>query len=138
MQQFNQPNGQFQQGQEGFDEQMVSTYKGRLVGMWLELSDLSSEFQKVCLRGRHDANNDIKYDYFTALRALWMELKPHVDQDNEGDAVIDDSDEEEFNAFERYAKNPELLDLPDNADDIYKMHAIIGRILRKLSVTDLK
>jgi len=136
--QYNQPNGQFQQNPEDMQEQMVSTYKGRLIGSWLDLSILASEFQKICLRGKHDVNNDIKYDYFTALQSLWMELKPHVDQDNEGDAVIDDADEEEFNGFERYAKNPELLDLPDNADDIYKMHMSIGKIMRKLSVTDLK
>ena len=113
-----------------------ATYKGRIIGMWLELGETAMEFQRNVLEQKCD--NELKYEYFSKLRALWMELEPHVLLDNKGDNVINDDDEKEFMIYERYVVELSLLDKLDNIDDVYKMHKIIGKILRQLSITGLE
>ena len=101
----------------------------------MELSEITNEFTQNVMKNKID--NDLKYEYFSKMRALWIELEPHVVLDNKGNNVIDDEDEEEFKRFERYIIEPSLLDNPENSDDIFKMHRILGKILRSLSVTNL-
>jgi len=129
-----QPDGQYPQDDSQYDQSNL-TYKGRLIGMWLELSEITNEFTQNVMKNKID--NDLKYEYFSKMRALWIELEPHVVLDNKGNNVIDDEDEEEFKRFERYIIEPSLLDNPENSDDIFKMHRILGKILRSLSVTNL-
>jgi len=128
------PDGQYPQDDSQYDQSNL-TYKGRLIGMWLELSEITNEFTQNVMKNKID--NDLKYEYFSKMRALWIELEPHVVLDNKGNNVIDDEDEEEFKRFERYIIEPSLLDNPENSDDIFKMHRILGKILRSLSVTNL-
>jgi len=113
-----------------------ATYKGRIIGMWLELGEISIEFQINVLKAK--ADNDLKFEYFSKLRNLWIELEPHVLLDNKGDNVIADEDEEKFMSFARYVEDLSLFDNPDNANDIFGMHRIIGKILRQLSITGLE
>ena len=117
-------------------EQGNATYKGRIIGMWLDLGEVAVLFQQNVLKVKVD--NELKFEYFSKLRALWIELEPHVLLDNKGDNVIDDEDETEFKRFERYVKELTLFEQPDNSDDIYLMHRIIGKILRQLSITGLE
>ena len=117
-------------------EQGNATYKGRIIGMWLDLGEVAVLFQQNVLKVKVD--NELKFEYFSKLRAMWIELEPHVLLDNKGDNVIADEDEEEFKRFERYVKELTLFEQPDNSDDIYLMHRIIGKILRQLSITGLE
>jgi phosphatidate phosphatase PAH1 len=128
-----QPDPNYEEAQY---EQGNATYKGRLIGMWLELGELGTEFQINALKSKVD--NELKFEYFSRLRSLWMELEPHVLLDNKGDNVISDDDEAEFKKFEKYVKELSLFETPDNSDDIFGMHRVIGKILRQLSITGLE
>lgn len=117
-------------------ESAAQTYRSRVQRMWNDLQDLSAEFTVNVMKDKCD--HELKNNYFAQLITLWRELKPHVDLDNKGDNIIDDEDQAEFNSYSRYSVDPLLLNNPDNSDDIQKMQAIMGKILRQLSVTDLK
>lgn len=111
------------------------TYAMSLLGDWLECQKRARAVRENMLAHESDSPDSRKAlrEYVSALTTLWGELKPKIK--GRKDEHIPESFTNEFINFEVYFHTPTLLLTSDNADDVFRLDAIIREALERLRIT---
>lgn len=75
-------------------------------------------------------NLELTAEYISKMTRLWGALEPKVKGRTDLRQL-----EREFEAYRKYCYNPRALNEPENAEDIFKMEAIMEEVLDKLKIT---
>jgi hypothetical protein len=109
------------------------SYAMSLLNEWLEVKKLAEAFRDKLLAGASDdiETKAITRRYVAKLTNFWVELEPKVTDRDEFPLEL----REEFSRMRDYYYNPAKLLSKENADDIFKLEAIIRKVLEAMRVT---